>query len=728
MSVPPGDMVGGHTPGAYVDRFDVSEQNGILTRFENADPVRGGRGTYTKRRAWIQAQTREGSDPICNMGYLKGINCRIGGNQVVRDVLFALHQPASVLANHYFDAALITYTGSDRYDSSNWAGSWTSLISDAAGASELVKTFWRNGAVRNIWAGMGSIVSSAHGMFRLALGAYLDGPISVLEFIDRKTGVAPFRGYFADPNVGADADGREEYSNWCIHAAKPYTFTDSTYGSIAVTACSPRTPLDNAEHYVPRRSGECFEGWYDFVLTPMDRFLEPGPPLFRTRFFLQDEEQTVPAQIYHYRGRTLVLDIDGIKNIAGTMNPSIELFGLWGKWQNPNPTGNIWTDSYESNYPGYNLDAVPESVGEFRLIALIDTNGNQYEIPASGSFSNQGTAAGTGFVHSDRFNYFDDLSSTNGWINVVTTNGEIVISQGRMYNRQYWEGSTLNSGSGKVYIEIDGYQGVWPVGQWWIGTDTQIIDLSDITGLPAYANITRIRFCHPWIAGSGSNNQRIRVYTSGPKYWSSDYVYPFPDDADIDFETFYPHPTFMAESPSGNRIICGKVRDLNMNADILNRLYATNGQYRAMFTLGLDVKGEITGCAFLDEKTFIATTSERSYIGRYFEIDGSVQIEWLREETPYGHSGWMLNRDGEGNVWGLSSTYGLWVIGPAGAAIRQDLPPVGPQRLAWNESQREYFLKTYADYATATNENRIKYASLSNLGNKATVALPKFTT
>jgi len=120
------------------------------------------------------------------------------------------------------------------------------------------------------------------------------------------------------------------------------------------------------------------------------------------------------------------------------------------------------------------------------------------------------------------------------------------------------------------------------------------------------------------------------------------------------------------------------------------------------FALAVQVGGEITGAAFVDDDEFIISTRDWSQYGKYVLIDGQWIVEMGRK-LEYGNSAVNLKAFNE-TVYGVDQRRGPWAIGYDVDRSREDISPVGDQVLLYNDPQQNWFYRRFGGVADRTYE------------------------
>ncbi len=718
ITLPHGGQIGGHTPDAYGDIHDIGHEQGIYSVLQNMAPQRAGQGSLTKRQAVGQAIARDVTDTerIVNLAYQTMARQALGGNygalfmQLDNDDAVPFRYAEYLEDEPYkFDASKFQTSEIDNVPT---------MMPTASGA---------------IHPGTGLWLPSVRGYLHMAMGkpvrvASAGGTEPCIGFYaNRDNTTALADGFFAHPNsaTATERGGRVARTGWHVVPAKPWTST-AGFSFIVHPVLVYAAPFITEDFF--HLTGYCYWGVYTFWLVPVDDDGEEGPPIARTVYYLDSYQFDRGDETTKYaRGISFILKISGFDGLVANLRPSIRSLRIYGKYVNPGPGADIWTGSPVGG-AGFALDSSPTDVPPC-LVAQIDLNGRQYDPFGSSTIGARGDSSGS-LPRSERFNYFvskasemraekiDDSGTIKLRIKYFREAGDVY--SGRRYEFCVGYGLTADD---CCHIEIDGFFGTWKIDgdagyvEEVTGSDYASIlltpdqtDFPDNTAWPLGTEKT-VRFCYPWL-DEGSDNYRINLWVSDPQVWDTSRPMEWPEDAKEKYDVGYPDFTGHCESPSGRRRLAWGVATAKQRSgwggwggvsmrNLDNILYGTTNRLDGFFDtkrfqLSLEVKGKVTGAAFISEEVFIVTTLSGGYICEYYRENGQWLMRLTERELPYGNIARSLHEHNR-TIYGLDPKYGAWAVGIDTTRIHSEISPIGEQKLLMNAAQSAWFGDTYSD-------------------------------
>ena len=729
--------IGGHA-STFDDQFDISDTLGIYRAFVNCDPLRGGVGWFTKRRPVIGRVARASTpinftgDRIAKSITQRGVDIVVGGNQVVRDVLWNMYDDET--NNRQYGFSIEKYDPAKYYTNGNWSGTFeTCTEATAIGATSM--NVYPSKVVAGVagwgWSGLGEWVHSVRGHVSMAMGA-IGGSVNLAIpmkglWVNRDF-AAPYRdGFFANPNVGADAGGVIKKTGFVIVPEKPWTSVYQSSLNIgyvipAVDNFAGGTVVNDDRFReggtrVFRASGACYPGKFKFWVLPEDEEGNEGTPLITGELELPMINDLTGIQ---NGGNAIRAELEALDATRNGLRPNIRRFNLYGKYTNVDPTNEAWTMNFgDSILPkldfgeledidsyriwGYGLDIPPQDVPP-SYIGTFDLNCRQYDPSDSVDYDDQGDPlsdnAGRWTV-SPRFNRFITSSGQDIFAEEYTDEGnddELIIKKKQL---SPWEFSVQmnNDVSSLMYIELEGYFGAWRITDYRFkrrnsttGHEDWEIFIKTDNDLPVGWTSGNIRFCHPWLDDVGADNYLITYQIIDPEIWDQSRPMPFPEEATETYNIGYPYYTSHCENPLGTVRKCFNVW---LNGErIENRLFSTTntatGRFdTARFLLSEELPGKVTGCQYVTESQFIVTTESNAFIGEDYIVDGQVRFRILEGDLKYGSAVQLYasNR----RVWGIDSKFGVWSITIDTNRRRLDISAIGNQQPIMNKGQQADF-------------------------------------
>lgn len=717
-------IVGGHSPHGSADWLDLGE--GVFSVAQNVTPLDAQPGALLTRRSVSRADSLR-----------RNFDNGEDDDVAARTVGFSYLQQARSVANVEKGAFLFMvdgvaldslywyqeYNESDRYDFSTYslAGGFTAptVWPNYEGVLEPGTGGWyQSYAFPRIWMS-GGLVRNSSASTNFDTG----GPASCyFEYIKKLAGFdGGYEGVFYRPVAATDIDWADGYQ---IVPEKPWTLLGTGLGNDAVV--DVYKVLYNGYDFELNTwdiSGECYWGNYTYYYCPVDNDGSVGPPLTSEKVYIGiGDEETDGTYTYYARGISLVHEFYPVDEAE--LRPSIRAIRVYGVYQNPDPLNSYWTNEAE-----FDLDLPP--VNKTGIVGEIDFNGRQFDMSAGQAAPSQGGSS-VGYTRSARFNYFTQVGR-DGWVAAYKTSTTTFTVHKNIVKRgRFTPGVRLVSGTpvttDSVFVEIDGYGGVWYTEDWQssMALETITVDAT-LPGGWTIGTWKLIRFCFPWRL-DGSENYGSLLWDGGPDNWI-DADLPFPDGSNANYDDGYPFYEWSCENPAGDRRLAWSYTDraiYDSGWDIKNvrnvLLYTTNAPDGVMdtkrFPLAVPISGEITGAAFIDDEQFIVSTRDWSQYGRFILSNNQWIVEMGRR-LEYGNSARNLVLFNE-TVYGLDQRYGLWAVGYDASRIRTDISAVGDQRLLFNSMQADWFYRTFG-----LDSFRLVEATIVVTGEAISVYLPE---